>query len=128
MIAAGSYTADVDPRTSLDTFVVITDSNGKVQTGNLKMDSATPTPPKGVLGASSVTHQNRVTWQPETGTRVALVVQAYKHNSDVGYVLAGRSLKEVDNRIDMLFWMGAVTAAGVVLMGCFAFMVATRKQ
>jgi hypothetical protein len=119
---------NVDPRTSLGVFEVITDVNGVVQAGSLKMDNTTPTPPKSVLAASSVTHQNRITWQPESDVSIALVVQAYKHGNDSGYVLVGRSLNEVERRISTLFWMGAVTMGGVMLLGCFAFMVATKKR
>src|SRR4051812_11466377 len=75
--AVGPYARDVNPSSSLATFAVITDAHGKVLTGNLKMDGTTPLPPKGVLAASSISHQNRITWQPERGTRIALVVQAY---------------------------------------------------
>ncbi len=118
----------VDPRKSLAPFGVIVDSNGKVTASSMAMDSATPLPPKGVLTASTLDHQNRVTWQPERGVRIALVVQAYKHDQFTGYVLVGRSLKEVEVREDMLFWMAAVTAGVVVLLGGFTLAVNSRKR
>ncbi len=74
--------------------------------------------------AATLSHQNRITWQPEKDARIALVVQAYKHENATGYALVGRSLREVEARKDMLLWT-AVWAAGVVvaisLLACVLF-------
>jgi len=125
--AVDTHMIKVDPSKSLATFGIIVDNNGKVTASNMEMDGTTAVPPKGVLNASSLTHQNRITWQPQTGTRIALVVQAYKHDDNTGYVIVGRSLKEVEVREDMLFWMAAVTVTGVVLLGIVAFMMGRRS-
>lgn len=125
--AVDLYSLKVDPSTSLATFATIVDSDGNVTASNMDMGGSVPLPPKGVLNAASVTHQNRITWQPETGTRIALVVQAYKHDNNSGYVLVGRSLKEVEAREDMVLWMAIVTATGVALLGMFASLAAGKK-
>lgn len=125
--AVDTHMIKVDPSKSLATFGIIVDNNGKVTASNMEMDGNAVVPPKGVLNASSLTHQNRITWQPQTGTRIALVVQAYKHDDNTGYVIVGRSLKEVELREDMLFWMAAVTVTGVVLLGIVAFMMGRRS-
>ncbi len=116
----------VDPSKSLDTFAAIVDSNGTVTASDMTLNDATAVPPKGVLAASSLTHQNRITWQPQAGTRIALVVQAYKHDNNSGYVLVGRSLKEVEVREDMLFWMATAATGAVILLG-FAAALMSRK-
>ncbi len=126
--AVDTHGTKVDPRTSLATFGIVVDSAGKVVASNMQMDNTTPLPPKGVLAAASVSHQNRVTWQPEPGVRIALVVQGYKHDQNTGYILVGRSLKEVEVREDMLFWMSAVTAGAVVLLGGFALVAGNRNR
>jgi hypothetical protein len=41
--------------------------------------------------------QDRITWQPEPGVRIATVVAGYT-GSQSGFVLAGRSLREVEKR------------------------------
>lgn len=136
MMSAGSlpkdalytYVPQVDPSTSLAPFVTIVDSSGNVSATTMNLNGGTPLPPSGVLSAASTTHQNRVTWQPQTGTRIALVVQAYKHDNNTGYVLAGRSLKEVEVREDMLFWMAATTAVGVMAIGSFTALVYSRRR
>ncbi len=45
--------------------------------------------------------EDRITWQPEPGIRSAVVVVHYT-GATPGYVMAGRSLREVEWRIDRL--------------------------
>lgn len=125
--AVDTRSIKVDPSKSLDAFATIVDSNGKVTASDMELDGAAAVPPKGVLNASTLTHQNRITWQPQAGTRIALVVQAYKHDNNTGYVMVGRSLKEVETRIDMLFWMSTVTTGAVVLLGFGAVMLSRKS-
>lgn len=117
----------VDPSSSLAVFATIVDANDTVMASAMEMGGSVPLPPKGVLNAASLTHQNRITWQPQTGTRIALVVQAYQHGTSTGYVLVGRSLKEVEVREDTLFWMSAVSAGAVVLLGLFAIAISRKS-
>jgi hypothetical protein len=126
--AVDTRSIKIDPRKSLATFGIIVTSAGNVTASSMEMDGATPLPPKGVLTAATLDHQNRITWQPERGARIALVVQAYRHDQNTGYVLVGRSLKEVETREDMLFWMAAVTGGAVVLLGGFALVASGRNR
>lgn len=82
----------VDIAKSLQTFAIAYDKNGKILASQALLDGATPQLPQGVLDNSAP--QNRVTWQPKDGVRIATVVQA--HNG--GYILAGRNLREVEKR------------------------------
>ncbi|MQC26609.1 MAG: hypothetical protein DWG76_04055 [Chloroflexi bacterium] len=57
-----------------------------------------------------------MTWAPEDGVRIASVVAAY----DEGYVVAGRSLREVEARVArlnmiLLMGWGVSLAASLVL-------------
>src|SRR6266536_2297586 len=45
--------------------------------------------------------EDRLTWQPQTGIRSAIVVTQFKGTTS-GFVLAGRSLREVGKREDSL--------------------------
>jgi hypothetical protein len=62
--------------------------------------------------------EDRVTWQPEAGVRIAAVIEGYG-GAAPGYVLAGRSLREVEIREDQAeFFAGAtwVAALGLTLV------------
>jgi len=45
--------------------------------------------------------QNGASWQPAPGVRIASVIVPISVNDD-GFVLAGRSLREVEYRVDQL--------------------------
>lgn len=122
-----SIPATIDPSSNLSVFGVITNADGKVLSSNMTMDGTTPLPPKSVLAAAGTDRQNRITWQPQAGTRIALVVQGYNHNGAAGYVLVGRSLKEIDVRTTALAWMSGSAAMIVLLLGVFASAVYVRK-
>lgn len=84
----------VDIAQSLAPFVIIFDNNKQVLTSTAQLDNSNPVLPPGVLTNTTATHQNRLTWQPRKGVRIAAVVE----KSNDGYVLAGRSLREVEKR------------------------------
>lgn len=109
----------VDPSKSLSPFIMVVDSNGKLLSGNMQLEGTSGTPPLGVLTAAN-SHQNRRTWQPQTGVRIALVVQKYTHGNTSGYVLAGRSLSEIESRVSILYWMAFAAGLWVLLLGGLA--------
>lgn len=82
----------IDVTKSLSSFVIIYDKTGKVLASSAQLDDKTPELPKGVL--DHATPQNQVTWQPSDTVRIAAVIQSNNN----GYVLAGRSLREVEAR------------------------------
>ncbi len=83
----------VDIATSLATFVTVFDESGRPVWSNAALGGKTPGLPSGVFEASK-TKQDRVTWQPIAGVRCAIVVTKYNG----GFVMAGRSLREVEKR------------------------------
>jgi hypothetical protein len=84
----------VELASSLAPFVVVFDDAGKVLASSATLHGLVPAYPSGVLDYARQNGQNRVTWQPESGVRMATVVERY----DKGFVLAGRSLREVEKR------------------------------
>ena len=69
---------------------------------------ALPQPPAGVLDFAATNQENVITWQPRQDVRMAMVYE--KVNSPtVGFVAAGRSLKEVEIREANLVKMVAIT-------------------
>lgn len=88
----------VDMANSLSPFVIVADENGKLVASSATLDGEKPVPPAGVFMYSKEHGENRVTWQPQPGVRVAVVVKPYHTGNKGGFVLAGRSLREVEER------------------------------
>lgn len=86
---------NADLTKSLATFIIVYDDKGQATISTAKLDGITPDLPRGVLDYAQSHGQNKVTWEPQKGVRVAAVITRY----DKGYVLAGRSLREVEIRI-----------------------------
>ncbi len=107
-LAAGS----IDIKNSLSPFVIIYDQNRQVVTSSGSLDGTAPTPPVGVFAYANAHGEDRVTWQPQTGVRIASVIKP----TDSGFVLAGRSLHEVEQRETVMFQLAA---AGFILSVMF---------
>jgi len=107
-------TGEVNLRDGLAPFTVVYGQDKKPVAGNGRLDGALPIPPAGVLEAAAVSSRNRVTWQPRSGVRIATVVVPVADGR--GWVLAGRSLREAERRVEQLGWM-AVAAWLVAVAG-----------
>ncbi len=92
--AMASTTNPVDIRKSLAPFMVIYDDHGVTV---LRSGADAPTPPSGVFDYARSYGENKFTWQPERGVRIATILVHYGGISP-GFVLAGRSLREVEKR------------------------------
>jgi len=79
---------------SLAPFLHCYDSAGGVIGSSVALDGQTPELPLGVLDSTRQMGENRLTWQPREGVRIAAVIVSYKD----GFVLAGRNLREVEIR------------------------------
>ncbi len=88
----------MDMQKSISPFFIVYDSNSKVVASTVSLNNTTPVPPMGILNYARAHGENRITWQPQAGVRIASVVMPYKS----GFVLAGRSLRETEKRIDQL--------------------------
>jgi hypothetical protein len=88
----------VELSTSLAPFIIVFDDSGNVVGSSATLHGVTPNYPTGVLDYTRKNGEDRVTWQPENGIRMATVVARYNH----GFVMAGRSLREVEIRISNL--------------------------
>lgn len=82
---------------SLSTFVLVFDKDKKNVVSSASLDNATPELPNGVLDAAKTKGETRITWQPKKGLRFALVVK-YFNDQNSGYVVVGRSIKEIEAR------------------------------
>ncbi len=111
----------VDIAASLSPFVMIYDANGQLIASGAQLYGQNPVLPPGVLASTKSGHQNRLTWQPAPGVRIASVVSTYNH----GYVLAGRSLREVEKRETNALYQ--VMAGWLVVMGGLLLLAGITK-
>lgn len=86
---------------SLANYIMLFDDKGKLIASSAMLDGKTPILPSGVLASAKQKGEVRFTWQPKSNVRSAVVIDYYK-GLNSGYVLVGRSIKEVENRIDNL--------------------------
>ncbi len=110
---------------SLAPFLILYDAQGKPQQASALLGGQLPDYPIGALQAAGNSGENRVTWQPQADVRIASVAVPYQG----GYVVAGRSLREVETReaqiqtIAFLTWILtliavlAVVAFGEIAIG-----------
>lgn len=89
----------VDIATSLAPYIIIFDSTGKPVASSAQLNGQTPTIPSGVFDYVRQNGEDRITWQPQPGVRSAIVVTQFK-GANSGFVVAGRSLREVEIRED----------------------------
>jgi hypothetical protein len=120
----------VDIARSLAPFVIAYDATGKPIASQATLDGSVPVPPKGVFDCALQNGEDRPTWSPRRGLRLATVVRRVG-GAHPGFVLAGRSLNEVQNRIQHVWDMATVTwllMLGLIFVGTAAFGWYTRPQ
>lgn len=87
----------IDVAKNMSPFAVVYDDANRVLASSIQLDGITPVLPSGVFDYTLAHGEDRLTWQPEPGVRLAIVVQRY-NGSAKGFVLVGRSLTEVETR------------------------------
>ncbi len=90
---------------SLSPFVLVFDASGQLVTSSATLEGQSPRYPLGALESASARGENRVTWQPEAGVRLATVARPWSG----GFVVAGQSLRLTEQHIDTI---GALCVAG----------------
>ncbi len=108
--------AHVDIATDLAPFVVIYDKAGTPISATGFLDGEMPLLPSGIFTYLEHHDQDRVTWQPRSGVRSAIVVTKYTSTDGDGFVMAGRSLREVEKRtLTLMLQVTLVWGATLVL-------------
>jgi hypothetical protein len=132
-LAAGTPAASsisgrtVDIASSLAPFLIVYDTHNAVVASSASLNGVTPNIAAGVLSSARTNGEDRVTWEPAPGVRIAAVVVTYSN----GDVLAGRSLREVEVResnalaIAAAGWLAAEVAVGVTI---FAVELAIERR
>ena len=105
----------VELASSLAPYLIVFDRSGHVLASSVTVHGGPPNFPEGVFGHVPSGGVETVTWQTATGERSATAVTAYGG----GYVVAGRSLREVESRdldselLAVFGWFGMLAAAAV---------------
>jgi len=106
---------DVDIASSLAPFTIIIDKQLNIIATNANYNGATPPlPPHGVFPDADIKGELRFTWQTESGLRFATVV----HPTKAGYIVAARSLREVEKR-ESLLTQTMILGLGLLMLGSF---------
>ncbi len=129
-LAAGQPAESVVPATRVDIgsslapFVTVQNDSGVVLASSGRLHGQLRSVPSGVLERVRQSGEERVTWQPEPGVRMATVVVRTPGSPGV-FVVAGRSLRETEMRINML---GKLLMLGWVatLIGLLVVVAATE--
>ena len=106
----------VDMAHSLSPFLIVYDDRGKPLGANAQLNGQTPTPPSGVFDFVRQHGEERVSWQPVFGAhsvRIAAVIERV-NGPQPGFVLAGRSMREVEARIEQVRNMAGLTWLGMI--------------
>ena len=117
--AVDSFFADsINIAQSLSPFAVLYDANGKPLRSSGYLNGKMPELPAGVFGFAKTNGEHDVTWQPQSGVRMAMVIVSSNFSSG-GFAAAGRSLQEIELREHNLITMiliGWIICIGLILL------------
>lgn len=118
----------IDMARSLAPYLIVYDNHQQVVASSGSINGHVPSLPNGVLD-SAKDGEDHITWQPDAGVRDAVVVVSFSGKQS-GYVLAGRSLREVEKHeslvqtIVLFTWVSCL----IVLYLYFLFASLVREQ
>ncbi|MDD5527525.1 MAG: hypothetical protein PHO56_00930 [Patescibacteria group bacterium] len=119
-LRANAY-GTIDLNKSLAPFLITFDSIGQTLVSTAMLNGKIPVPPAGVFVYAKAHGLDKLTWQPAPNVRIAMVLAYYSGNGG-GFALAGRSLREVENRagslefLTFLAWAFSVIIAGIGIL------------
>jgi hypothetical protein len=122
----------VEISSSLAPFLVVYSDSGQPLASSGLLHGMPPDLPMGVFDYARQNGEDRISWQPEAGVRVAAVVVAYG-GPQPGFVLAGRSLREVEIRetniqnITGIAWL-ATLGLSLIVVGLSEAVLGERKR
>jgi len=105
----------VDINKSLAPFVIVYDESGVAVASSGLLKGIIPVPPRGVFEYLKTNNEDRFTWEPESGIRSAVIMRRISGNRP-GFILVGRSMREIETRIHSLeFMIGGFWLAGMII-------------
>ncbi len=116
------FTDSVDIESSLSPFVTLYDDHAQPIRSSGLLNGKIPQLPPGIFEFVKNRGEDRVTWQPRPGVRMAMVILR-SNFSPVGYIAVGRSLNEIElreaglSKMIMMSWaimMGIMLVSGLI--------------
>ncbi len=117
----------IDISTSLGTFFIVVDKDLKPIAYSGMLDGKTPVPPAGVFDYVKTHGENRVTWEPKKGVRIAAVIMKM-NGENTGYALVGRSLREVEKRETLLMQLCLAAWVASMVVLAIGYWFATKRK
>jgi sensor histidine kinase regulating citrate/malate metabolism len=109
----------IDIQSSLGVFAALYDEHAQPLRSSALLDGKIPQLPPGVFDFAKNQGEDRITWQPRAGVRMAMVVLRGNF-SPVAYIAVGRSLKEVEVREQNLMKTTAICWIGMIVLILFS--------
>ncbi len=100
---------------SLSAFVTIFSATGTPIGSSVAIDGKLPTLPSGVFDYVKTNGEDRFTWEPQKDLRIAAVVTKYS-GPDSGFVLAGRSLRDIETRENQVSLMSLIAGLAALII------------
>ena len=114
----------VEIERSLAPFLMLYDADGHAIAGSGALRGQPAAPPPGVFAFVRENGEERVTWQPERGLRLAAVV-IRTSAKPAAFVLAARSLREIQKRAD---YTQNVAAGALVATFCVTLLLTSLLE
>jgi hypothetical protein len=103
---------------SLSVFTTLYNNAGEPVRSSGFLDGQLPRMPRGVFDFTKKRREDVITWQPQPGVRMAMVVESV-NSPQIGFVAVGRSLSEVEKRESNLTTMVLVAwlvCSGIIVL------------
>jgi hypothetical protein len=121
LLSNGAEIAKIVPATNIDIskslspFIIVYNNSGNPIASGGTLHERTPVPPSGVFEHARMNGENRLTWQPESGVRIASVIVSCGGNNP-GFVLAGRSLRETEVRESQMLSLSGISFVVILVI------------
>ena len=115
---------------SLAVFKVLYNINGEPVQSTGMLNGKLPQIPKGVFDFTRKHEEDVVTWQPQHGVRMAMVVESIS-SPGVAFIAVGRSLEETEKRVGNLTTMllvGWIACLGIIIFHSLLFITLKNRN
>ncbi|MBL8029951.1 MAG: hypothetical protein JNN11_01760 [Candidatus Doudnabacteria bacterium] len=116
---------NMDIYNTLNAFIVIYDESGKPIAGNGFINDQLPSLPGGVFSEAKKKSDHRFTWAPTQNDRYSAVLKSFSGKQN-GFMLAGRSLRLVEERTKNFALILAVTWGAAMLLSFAMSFISVR--
>ncbi|HEV2339179.1 MAG TPA: hypothetical protein VGT05_00235 [Patescibacteria group bacterium] len=121
----------VDISQSLRPYTIVYDDKGNIIASSARLHGQMPQLPPEIFPDTKRLQEQHFTWQPKEGVRQAVVIDYFSAKTS-GFVLAGRSIREVEKREDqigliaIIGWISGTVITGVITL--LITMLLTQKK